>query len=85
MLKHIIIANNQFKQFTTLKIFLNNLTLRTYNFQRMFYPLHVYFTLKSFWPFYIKDISVLDGRFMQIVVLPDDGRVRLKKCTCRIW
>jgi hypothetical protein len=80
MLKHIIIANNQFYQFYKPKKFWNNLALRMSNFQCMFYPLHVYSTLKSFWPFYVKDTSVLDCHFMQTVVLPDDRLVRREKC-----
>jgi hypothetical protein len=46
----------------------------------------IYSTLKSFWRFYVQDASVLEGRFIQFVVLPDDdGLVRLETRTRRCW
>jgi len=33
----------------------------------------------------MQESSILDGRFVQIVVLPGDEEVKWERCTCRIW
>ena len=45
----------------------------------------IYSVLNSFCSFCIQETSVLDGRFLQLVVLPNDGLVKPETCTCRNW
>jgi len=44
----------------------------------------IYSILKSFLAVLRQDTSVLDSRFVKLVVLPDDRLVRSETCTCGI-
>ena len=63
-------------------LFPTTLSIPSYDMGK--YPL-VYSTLKSFWRFRIQYTSVLEGRFVQLVLLPDGGLVTPKTRTCRSW